>query len=178
MITIKGTANSGTSWYMLHKAVEYCKKRCSPSHYTTEQPTVWYYGEFMRQDIIARIEKLYPEENIIGTFGCLNLVDSPTNIPYDITDIIANSMTWKAGDIVIIDAPVYINIPDCSADRNRDVINYALTALQNHVDVVMYAKEQLNRRDKIEFTAVHTHKNFKWSIKSNGDTKYINLLSM
>ena len=59
MITISGHVNSGTTWYALHKAIEYCKARYNPN----EQPNVWIYGELSRKDIMNRIEALYPKEN-------------------------------------------------------------------------------------------------------------------
>ena len=62
----------------------------------------------------------------------------------ELDSIIASSLTWNPGDIVVIDAPVTTSINKSDMD-NRNVIIQALTALQNHTDVVMYFKEQLSR---------------------------------
>jgi len=174
MITIKGRANSGTTWYLLHKAVEYCQMRFNHKPNLT---TLWYYGELTRNEVLNRIERLYTSELIVGSLGCLNLVDAPAEIPYNLDNIIASSLAWKPGDIVVIDAPVTTSI-DKSAMDDRNVIVQALTALQTHTDVVMYFKEQLHRTDNPVYTANYVHNSFEWEIIQDGSTHYVNLIDM
>ena len=174
MITIKGRTNSGTTWYLLHKAVEYCQMRFNHKPNLT---TCWYYGELTRNDILNRIERLHTGELIVGSLGCLNLVDAPVDIPYNLDSIIASSLTWNPGDIVVIDAPVTTSINKSDMD-NRNVIIQALTALQNHTDVVMYFKEQLSRTYNPVFNKTYKYNSFEWEIIQDGSTHYVNLIDM
>lgn len=186
MITISGHANSGTTWYALHKAIEYCKARYNPNdkEHPHEKPTMWVYGEINRKDILKRIEKLYPNEMIVGELGCLELKYYKAPIPYQLDSIIAESMQWKFGDIVVVDCPIIKtslrdngNVPYVSESAT---IKFALTVIQKHTGVVMYFREPMNRSltSEIEFKATYSHNEFEWNIKTDGETQYVKLIKM
>ena len=180
MIIVAGKVNSGKSLYILHRAVEYCKKRYNPTYKERldVKPTLWAYGELNLKDNLRRIEMLYPSETIVGEIGYLEVSSKCVPIPTSLDSIIRDSMNWKNGDVILIDCPL-VNTEfksTISIAEELEIVKFTLEALQKHTGVVMYVSQQLNRNDEIDFKTTHTHGKFEWETKNDGEILYVNLM--
>jgi len=179
MITIKGAANSGTTWYALHKAVHYCKARYSPKSSINRQPIIWVYSELLHEDLVRRIDELYPDENVLGVDGYATLRTYNNEIPYRLDDIISESMEWNTSDVVIVDNAIIhsINSKTSNYQDESNTIKYTFDALQNHQQVIMFYREQINRNEIVDLASSYTHDKFEWDFKSEEGTHYVNLVN-
>ena len=179
-ITVKGSVNSGVTWYTLHQSIEYCKKKYNSIKNETpdEKVNMWVYDELNHKPLLERIERLYPNEIIVGESGCLQLKSNDDRIPFHIDNIIAEAVNWKSGDVVIINLPIIITSLNNPSDFiERKTIKFALSAIQKRIGVIMYLQEQLNRNEEVDFKETYKHDKFEWNIKTNGDTQCVKLIN-